>query len=244
MISEIAGPSHNLSSRTGGARRWRLAVAAALVGVVVVAFASPVAAHVTITSAATSPEGVTAVQLRFDHGCGPAPTVAMDLRVPAGAELDGADLPDGWTASPVNADSVLRLAGPPIPDGQTVSFEVRLRGYDTGSDHLVPTIQECEGSDLAWIDPDQAAAYPAPLLAATTGPTTTTTTAPAAVPEPIAGEPSDGSDEGDTAGEGEVAAPANGDSSTTPWVVGGVAVAAAVAAGAWAVARQRRTGVS
>jgi uncharacterized protein YcnI len=201
-----------------------------------------VAAHVSITSAATSPEGVTAVQLRFDHGCGSAPTVAMDLRVPDGAELDGADLPDGWTGSPVNASGVLRLAGPPIPDGQTVNFEVRLRGYDTGSDHLVPTIQECEGSDLAWIDPDQAASYPAPLLAATTPPTTTTTTAPAAVPEPIAADVPDGS--GQAAAAGDAAVPVNGGTGVIPWVVGGIAGAAAVAGGVWAVARQRRTGNS
>jgi len=243
MISEVAGLSHKSLSRTGGARRWRpTAVAAALVGAVVVALASPVAAHVSITSAATSPEGVTAVQLRFDHGCGSAPTVAMDLRVPDGAELDGADLPDGWTASPVDANGVLRLAGPPIPDGQTVSFEVRLRGYDTGSDHLVPTIQECEGSDLAWIDADQAASYPAPLLAATTPPTTTTTAAPVAVPEPTAAEVTAEAGRGD-ATDGAVA-PDSGGTSATPWVVGGIAVAAAVAAGVWAVARRRRTGVS
>jgi periplasmic copper chaperone A len=234
-----------------------MAMALVALGVTV----GPAGAHVGIvtasTSAASTTDSVTTVTFAFDHGCGSSPTMALDLQLPAGAVVatpvpttDG--LMDGWVLESAQGDGastsrqVVRLAGPPIPDGQASTFTVQIKGYDTSVDHLVPTVQVCSQGEEAWIDPDQASANAAPFLVATTaapppGLTDDTTVDGATPVAPTT----------DTQTPSRVSAGADADetiintdevsSSSSPlWIIIIVAIALAVVAGGVMLVRSRR----
>lgn len=233
----------------GGIAALVLATVALLLG------AAPASAHVGIASASTT-DAVTTINFSFDHGCGSSPTIALEMQLPAAAEVVSTELMSGWVFDGTTGDGastsqqVARISGPPIPDGQFATFTVVARGYDTSVDHLVPTVQLCEQGEEAWIDPDQASPQSAPFLAATTAeppapPAPEPTLAPAADPLPVAEppEPLTAADEADA--DRDAAADAEADASGAPWVaiiagvIGGAATVAVVQ-----VARSRRKAAS
>jgi len=215
-----------------------------LAAVALILVAAPASAHVGIASASTT-DAVTTINFSFDHGCGSSPTIALEMQLPAAAEVVSTELMSGWVFDGTTGDGastsqqVARISGPPIPDGQFASFTVVARGYDTSVDHLVPTVQLCEQGEEAWIDPDQASPQSAPFLAATTAeppapPTPEPTLAPAADPLPVAEppEPVTAADEADA--DRDAAVGAEAEASGAPWVaiiagvIGGAATVAVV----------------
>lgn len=236
-------------------RCLRALAAAGLTTIALVVWAAPASAHVGIASASTT-DAITTINFSFDHGCGSSPTIALEMQLPAAAEVVSTELMSGWVFDGTTGDGastsqqVARISGPPIPDGQFASFTVVARGYDTSVDHLVPTVQLCEQGEEAWIDPDQASPQSAPFLAATTAeppapPAPEPTLAPAADPLPVAEppEPLTAADEADA--DRDAAADAEADASGAPWVaiiagvIGGAATVAVVQ-----VVRSRRKAAS
>jgi periplasmic copper chaperone A len=107
------------------------------------------------------------VSLRPTHGCGDAPTVSVRIRAP----LEGAvaDPVDGWqaSASPDGAgNTVLEWSGGPLPADTAGSFPVRFTAPDAPGELLVfAAVQRCaDGQELAWINGDPTAEYPAPRV--------------------------------------------------------------------------------
>jgi uncharacterized protein YcnI len=106
------------------------------------------------------------VALRPTHGCGDSPTVTVRIRAP----LEGARaVPvDGWqeTATSDGAgNTVLEWTGGILPADVTGAFPVSFAAPDDPGRLLVfPAVQRCEdGEELAWINGDPTAQYPAPL---------------------------------------------------------------------------------
>jgi uncharacterized protein YcnI len=164
--------------------RWRTPlVVVGLVVTFVVATSAPASAHVGISDATASGDA-TVVAFAFDHGCDGSATVGMDVQLPPGAVLSAASLPDGWSLAGSDASAagtsgtVVSVTGTPIPDGTAGGFALTITGYDSAIDHLVPILQKCEQGELAWVDEDQSAANPAPLLVATSSTPTTAGVAP------------------------------------------------------------------
>jgi uncharacterized protein YcnI len=107
------------------------------------------------------------VALRPTHGCGDSPTVTVRIRAP----LDGARaVPvDGWqeTATSDGAgNTVLEWTGGILPADVTGAFAVSFAAPDDPGRLLVfPAVQRCEdGEELAWINGDPTAQYPAPRV--------------------------------------------------------------------------------
>jgi uncharacterized protein YcnI len=107
------------------------------------------------------------VALRPTHGCGDSPTVTVRIRAP----LEGARaVPvDGWqeTATSDGAgNTVLEWTGGILPADVTGAFAVSFAAPDDPGRLLVfPAVQRCEdGEELAWINGDPTAQYPAPRV--------------------------------------------------------------------------------
>lgn len=240
-------------SITNASRCLRALAAGGLATIAVLVLSTPASAHVGIASASTT-DAVTTINFAFDHGCGSSPTVALEIQLPAAAQVVSTELMAGWVFDGTTGDGastsqqVARISGPAIPDGQFATFTVVARGYDTSVDHLVPTVQLCEQGQEAWIDPDQASPQSAPFLASTTAePPAPPAPEPAADSAPVTGsfdeaeppEPMTAADEVEADRDAVVVAEA--EVSGAPWVV----IIAAVVAGALAlgynlVVRSRR----
>lgn len=238
---------------TTTSRPLRALAAAGLAAIAVLVLSTPASAHVGIASASTT-DAVTTINFAFDHGCGSSPTIALEMQLPAAAQVVSTELMAGWVFDGTTGDGastsqqVARISGPAIPDGQLATFSVVARGYDSSVDHLVPTVQVCEQGQGAWIDPDQASAQAAPLLAATTAePPAPSDPEPAADAAPVTGsfdeaeppEPVTAAD--DAEADRDAVVDAEAEVSGAPWVV----IIAAVVAGALAlgyslVVRSRR----
>jgi uncharacterized protein YcnI len=143
----------------------RLLAAVALVGALPVGTAL---AH-TETDVVAVPAGETAeVTLRPTHGCGDSPTVEVAARAPvAGAQAGGVE---GWSVTVEDEGegdaTVLEWTGGILPADQAGAFPIRFTAPDAEGELLTfPFVQVCQdGTELAWIDGDPSAAYPAPRL--------------------------------------------------------------------------------
>lgn len=107
------------------------------------------------------------VTLQPTHGCGSSPTVNVRVRAEVGGATAGEV--DGWTAT-ATADgpdrTILEWSGGVLPADETGAFPVHFTAPDTPGELLLfPAIQTCEnGEELAWIDGDPTAEYPAPRV--------------------------------------------------------------------------------
>lgn len=236
---------------TTTSRCLRALAAGGLATLAVLVLSTPASAHVGIASASTT-DAVTTINFAFDHGCGSSPTVALEMQLPAAAQVVSTELMAGWVFDGTTGDGastsqqVARISGPAIPDGQLATFSVVARGYDTSVDHLVPTVQLCEQGQEAWIDPDQASPQSAPFLASTTAEPPAPsdpepTLAPAADPLPVAEPPEPMTAADEVEADRDAVVVAEAEVSGAPWVV----IIAAVVAGALAlgynlVVRSRR----
>lgn len=171
-------------------------LAAGFVGAAaLVAFASPAAAHVTVSPGEASADGFATVTFTVGHGCEDSPTTSVSVTIPDGidattpgvnpgwaieretAPLDDADAsgePDEatervatvtWTAEPGNA----------LPSDELTFFAMSVRMPDDAGETLYfPVVQTCEEGTARWIEipeGDDEPEFPAPgvVLTASTG---------------------------------------------------------------------------
>ncbi len=128
------------------------------------------------------------VTLKPTHGCGDAATIAVRTRVPIADAQAGAV--DGWThtATPDGSGNVVvEWTGGLLPADQEGQFPVTFTTPGTVGELLTfPFLQRCDdGQELAWIDGDPAAEYPAPrvlVLAAGSQPAATIDDVPVDAP--------------------------------------------------------------
>lgn len=237
-------PAPRMSAHTSIPRL--VATVAAMSVVALITMSTAAGAHVGIMGATTTGAD-TDVRFKFDHGCDGSPTVAMDLRLPDGATVVNADLPSGWDITDPSTEA--RLAGDPIADDATINFMLTLTGYDTSVSHLVPVVQRCEQGELAWIDSDPTAAYPAPALPATTTepsvppapqPAEDSTSVTGPTPEADLPEPVTAADDAEADRDAILVAEAEAAGAPWPIIIIAAVVAGALALGSTLVVRSRR----
>jgi uncharacterized protein YcnI len=134
---------------------------------VLVGGGSRAAAH-TETDLVAVPAGSDAtVALRPTHGCGDSPTVTVRIRAPF--EDVEAEPVAGWQEAATSdgaGNTVLEWSGGVLPADAAGSFPLHFTVPDEPGRLLVfPAVQRCEdGEELAWINGDPTAEYPAPRL--------------------------------------------------------------------------------
>ena len=106
------------------------------------------------------------VTLKPTHGCDGSPTIEVATKTPVeGAEAVAVE---GWSTSttPDGDATILEWTGGSLPTDQIGEFPVRFTVPDRPGDLLTfPFVQVCDnGQELAWIDGDPGAAFPAPRL--------------------------------------------------------------------------------
>lgn len=199
------------SFRSAVARPGAVVAAASLTALFGLTPSGPAQAHVEPTSTTGEAGRRAVVGFVPTHGCGSAPTIGIDIRLPDGV-LDPlpVDL-DGWTSSV--DDRVVTWDGGPLPDGDEATFAVDVLLPDQpGATLVFPTIQRCpDDESLAWIQEpgdgtDQS--FPAPTLTVVeaTGPPGTTSPAPPASDPPATTD--DRATADDQAGSPTTASPA------------------------------------
>jgi uncharacterized protein YcnI len=129
--------------------------------------ASPATAHTASNIVAVPAGSEATVTLKPTHGCDDSPTVEVRIRAP----LEGAEaVPvDGWTETAEADDegnTILTWTDGSLPADETGEFPITFTAPDTVGEVLTfPSIQDCEnGEELAWIDGDPEAEFPAPRL--------------------------------------------------------------------------------
>lgn len=159
-------------------RRPRLAALAplALVAVGTLAVAAPAQAHVTLQPGSAVAGSTVTLELAVEHGCDGAATTALAVRLPEDVS-DVRPLDDPrWDATAPTAGSpatVTFRAVTPIPDGQPASVALSVRLPEEEGVLVLPTVQSCEGGELAWLEAtadgsaDDSLELPAPTLRVT-----------------------------------------------------------------------------
>ncbi|MCC5951507.1 MAG: DUF1775 domain-containing protein [Acidimicrobiia bacterium] len=147
-------------------RRTTALLAAGAFGAASLAAVGTAGAHV--TAGIDAIEGTTStVVFSFDHGCDGAATTGIEALFPSSTtDVDPVD-EDGWTSNVDETDAgvVVSWTGGSVPDHTAMSFTVNVTfGEPDGTRVLLPTIQSCGDDELAWIDPDAEASYPAPAV--------------------------------------------------------------------------------
>lgn len=124
-------------------------------------------AHADVDFVAVPAGEETVVRLRPNHGCGDSPTIEVRVRAPI-EDAVPVDV-EGWTSSSKldgEGHAILQWVGGELPSDEIGAFPVEFVVPDTPGEMLVfPAIQRCaNGEELAWIDGDPEADYPAPRL--------------------------------------------------------------------------------
>lgn len=135
------------------------------------AFALPASAHISIIDGSAVPGGGfgTQITLRVPHGCDGAPTDTIELQIPEGVTNVQPKWTAGWTieteprAAAVAPDAsaepaepevgVVRWSGASLPDDQYMDFQLRAVFPDApGSVIYLPVVQRCGDVEEAWIE--------------------------------------------------------------------------------------------
>ena len=114
---------------------------------------------------------------KVEHGCGPSPTVSLEVKIPEGVAVLQLPEKPGWT---VSAKRVVGLAGKPRI--ASVTWRGRLEGESKDQFGLLlqlppqagplyfPVIQRCVSGETRWTDipteghPSRDLSHPAPVL--------------------------------------------------------------------------------
>ena len=155
----------------------RTTIALATAAAAAVALALPAAAHVEPTSTEVPAGGAATVDFTVQHGCEGSPTIKVEFQVPAEITDAKPTTKAGWEGS-VEGQVVTYTGGPLASDVED-TFAVTFTAPDTvGATLAFPFIQTCEEGSIEWIQTEEEAERPAPLV--TLGqpdPNATTTTA-------------------------------------------------------------------
>lgn len=147
-------------------RRTTALLAAGAFGAASLASVGVASAHV--VAGIDAIDGATStVVFSFDHGCNGAATTGIEALFPSSTtDVAPVDV-DGWTSEVDETGSgvVVSWTGGSVPDHTQMSFTVDVTfGEPDGTLVKLPTIQSCGDDELAWIDEDPDAAYPAPAV--------------------------------------------------------------------------------
>lgn len=157
-----------------------LAVAAALV----VSFAAPASAHVTISPGEAPADGYAVVELMVPHGCEDAATEELSVQLDPGMQSVRAEAVPGWTAEytmaeldePYDlhgtqiteyvAEITWTATGEPLATDQFLTFGINAKWPATPGEAIaIPAVQRCvDGSETAWIETAADAEHPAPVV--------------------------------------------------------------------------------
>lgn len=159
-----------------------LATVAAAVTLGLAGGVSPAGAHVEPQTAEVTAGSPAEIALTVQHGCDGSPTVKLEIQTPPAVEdLQPVDK-DGWAGSV--AGDVVTFTGGPLPDDVEDQFAVRFTAPDEPGTLRFKMIQTCESGTIDWIQEEDGAERPAPVVqvvaaapGATTVPAETPTTA-------------------------------------------------------------------
>lgn len=153
-------------------RRVRtLLLAGAAAAGVVLAGASPAAAHVGVGPGEVEAGARTLLTFEFSHGCDGSATTQLRIQMPESIPVVTPTINPGWDAEKVTEEldepiegshgeqitervaEVVYTAKTPVPDGFRDTFELAVTIPDTpGETIYFPTIQTCEEGESAWIE--------------------------------------------------------------------------------------------
>jgi uncharacterized protein YcnI len=125
--------------------------------------AAPAAAHVEPTATEVPAGSVATVEFTVQHGCDGSPTTKLEFQVPEEI-TDAAPVDkDGWTGS---ADGrVITYEGGPLAPDVEDTFAVTFTAPDTvGLELAFPFVQTCEEGSIDWIQLEEDAERPAPIV--------------------------------------------------------------------------------
>ncbi|UPY35212.1 YcnI family protein [Sediminicoccus sp. KRV36] len=134
------------------------------------ALATPAAAHVTIAPPEVPANSYARLAFRVGHGCAGAATIAIEVALPEGITMARPMPKPGWEIAietrplprPVSgghglvreAPSGIAWRGGPLPDAHYEEFVLLIRAPDmAGATLSFPVMQRCEGgAQHAWIE--------------------------------------------------------------------------------------------
>ena len=155
----------------------RTTLALATAAAATVALALPAAAHVEPTTTEVPAGGAATVDFTVEHGCQGSPTVKVEFQVPAEITDAAPVTKAGWEGTVEG--QVVTYAGGPLASDVEDTFAVTFTAPDTvGATLAFPFIQTCEEGSIEWIQTEEEAERPAPLVTiGQADPNATTTTA-------------------------------------------------------------------
>jgi copper(I)-binding protein len=136
--------------------------------VLLLAAASPAAAHVTLDPAEAQPATYTRLAFRVGHGCGGAATTAIEVALPAGMTVAQPMPKPGWDIAVEPGISIVWRGGP-LPGAYYDEFVMMVRTPDRGGEALAfPVTQRCGEAVAAWtqlaVASEARPRFPAPML--------------------------------------------------------------------------------
>lgn len=214
----------------------------ALAGLLLIALATPAAAHVDIDPPEAVAGSTTTITFSFHHGKDGSATTGLEVKLPEGASVIDVPAVEGWTSEVDDAEGIVTWTGGSVPDGTEAAFPIVVQLPATAGEVLFPTVQIGPAGELAWISEEEGEgedANPAPRLMLTADPNAaaTTTTAAETTTTTTVAETTTTNDLPGTALEAE--ARDDGGESIAPWVIGS-GVAALVAIGMGGLLLKRR----
>jgi len=147
--------------------------------VLMLAAATPAAAHVTLDPVEAQPGAYTRLAFRVGHGCsGGAATTAIEVALPQGMTVARPQPKPGWEIA-IEPGASVAWRGGPLPDAYYDEFVMMVRTPDRGGEALAfPVTQRCGEHVSAWAQLASAAEprprFPAPVLQLAQAPGTVT----------------------------------------------------------------------
>jgi uncharacterized protein YcnI len=221
----------------------RITFALASATVLALGVAAPSHAHVEPTATEVPAGSMATVDFTVQHGCDGSPTIKVEFQVPEEITDAAAVDKDGWTGS--QDGRVVTYEGGPLASDVEDTFAVTFTAPSTvGAELAFPFVQTCEEGSIDWIQLDEEAERPAPIVVIgevdPTAPQPTTTTAPESTTETTVAEATtttEAAPEATTTVAGEVDDAADEDegSSSAGFLIGAVVLvtAGAVGFGIW-----------
>jgi len=132
------------------------------------AAASPAAAHVTVDPPEAQAASYTRLAFRVGHGCGGAATTAIEVALPPGLTVARPMPKPGWEIA-IEPGTSVAWRGGPLPDAWYDEFVMLVRTPDGGGEALAfPVTQRCGEEVAAWTQLAAAGEprprFPAPML--------------------------------------------------------------------------------
>lgn len=133
------------------------------------AAATPAAAHVTLDPTEAQPRAYTRLAFRVGHGCsGGAATTAIEVALPEGMTVARPMPKPGWEIA-IEPGASIAWRGGSLPDAYYDEFVMMVRTPDRGGEALAfPVTQRCGDTAAAWTEIASAAEprprFPAPIL--------------------------------------------------------------------------------